>query len=298
MTGGDFFDYGPWDVAGYRVEIDFTRSPRLVSFRGSERLPALPRAVRESGDLAWIRLLLQAAASRRRALKEILETAMVARRALQEQDLALLAADPLGTSLLNGLVVRSGSGTVGRPDLLSNQMETALRQIVALAAPLRIPHPLELDAAGILDDWNRWLNHAHVRQSFKQIRRETYTLDDTDRADRTSSRRVAGTVVRWDQTRALLEFRGWHRVTGMGAERRYPWAKLDAHLEFRKPVSAGFPGGAVVLGRVYFLPTGQRPEDAANPGLPLTDIDPVLFSEALRDATLLAHVASRGSAGG
>jgi hypothetical protein len=156
-----------------------------------------------------------------------------------------------------------------------------------------VAHPARLEARGKLRDWDRWLSRRWVRQPFKQIRRELYVPNADDLRCRTFSDRFAGECVRWDQTRALLEGRGWYRVTKTGAERTFTRARLTAHLEFRTPASRGFSTEQVVLGRVYFLPRGEQSQSRANPGSPLDRVPVVLFSETLRDVALVAQVARR-----
>src|SRR5437870_4743304 len=105
--------YGPWDVEGYQVEIDVTARARLVAAREGERLKTLPQAVRESGELAWMRLALEAAQQHQRELRALLENAMVEEIALPAEDLAALALDPAGRAMLERILLEI-DGTAGR----------------------------------------------------------------------------------------------------------------------------------------------------------------------------------------
>src|SRR4051812_2981344 len=104
--------YGPWDVGGYQVEIDVSARARLAAAKGGERLKTLPQAVRDSAELAWMRLALEAARQHQRELRALLETAMVEEIALPAEDLAALALDPAGRAMLERSLVEIG-GTVG-----------------------------------------------------------------------------------------------------------------------------------------------------------------------------------------
>src|SRR6188508_1971566 len=112
MTPTDL--YGPWQVEGYQVEIDTTGRARLVASRDGNRLKSLPQAVRESGEMAWLRLSLQAIQTHQRELRNLLETAMVEDIALPAEDLAALALDPAGRAMLGSLLIEIG-GVTGRP---------------------------------------------------------------------------------------------------------------------------------------------------------------------------------------
>jgi hypothetical protein len=284
--------YGPWDVAGYEVRIDCENGVRLTASRGGERLKAIPAGVRESHDFAWIKLAVEAATQHRRQLRTLLETAMVEGIPLSAEDLAMLALDPVGRPMLASLVVRQ-DGVIGRPLPEDWTLESLGGDFFRLAGPVTVVHPVKLHHAGTLERWNGWLNRQPLKQPFRQIRRELYLPNADDRATRTFSDRFAGETVRWDQARALLEGRGWYRVTKTGAERQWQSARLTGHVEFRTPAARSFSREDVVLARVFFLPRGEQVVNRANPGLPLEKVSDVVFSETLRDVALAAAVARR-----
>jgi hypothetical protein len=282
--------YGPWDIAGHQVRIDFSRGIRLVAERDGERLRALPNAVRVSDEMAWVKLTLDAAKNHHRNLSTLIEDAMVEGIPFSNEDLALLALDPIGRSLSARILVRMGD-LIGRPVPDEWLLEAAGGDFYRLDGPVLVQHPLPLDAEGTLLSWDRWLNRQPFEQPFKQIRRELFRPNEADRTHRTFSARWAEEEVRWDQARALLESRGWYRVTKSGAERRFRSTRLTAHLEFRTPASRKFDRDHVVLNRAFFLPTDEIPNNKENPGLPLSEVSPVVFSETIRDWGLIGSVA-------
>lgn len=293
ITGNPAFDdYGPWPVAGCELRIVFSPKVRLVAERRGQALRTLPAEVRRSDEFAWARLALQAAAERRRVLRDLLEDAMVQEIPLAAADLGLLSADPAGAPMLASLVLESG-GVGGCPDPAAGELETLAGERTALSAPALIPHPARLAATGTLADWKQWQARRWLKQPFPQIRRELFLPGEGEVPDATFSARVAGRRARWDQARALLEGRGWYRVTKTGAERRFPRAGLTAHLEFRPTGAPLAPCATVLLRRLFFLPSGEQPRNRARPGVPLDEVPAALFSEALRDATLVAEVAGR-----
>lgn len=290
MTPQDL--YGPWPVAGYQVAIDTADGVRLVASRDGSRLKALPSAVRASEELAWIDVALEAARQHYRQTRALLENAMAEQIPLTSHDLALLALDPVGRPMLGALLLEV-DGVIGRPALDEWLLESCTGDLMALGAPATVVHAVRLEARGELSRWNAWLNRCPLRQPFKQIRREVYYPNTQDRAGGAFSDRFAGETVRWDQSRALLEGRGWYRVTKYGAEKVYRRAGLTAYLEFRTPASRGFSKEDVVLSRIYFLPVGETVVNRAQPGLRLEKVPPIIFSETLRDAGLVATVAAR-----
>jgi hypothetical protein len=292
LDGGLWCDHGPWSVGGCELRIEFDPKVRLVASRDGCVLPSLPAAVRESGDLAWIRLAVQAAAERRRVLRDLLEEAMVEAIPLALADLELLAADPAGCSMLGSLLVEMG-GLVGCPLPAERAIETLAGERVGWSTPALVTHPVRLATSGTLTAWKAWQARRWQRPPFRQVRRELYLPGEGEAPNATWSGRLAGRRARWDQARALLDGRGWYRVTKTGAERRYKRAALTAHLEFRPTGAPLAPLATILLRRLYFLPTGERARSQANPGLPLQEVPVALFSEAVRDAVLVAEIAGR-----
>lgn len=286
--------YGPWEVEGYQVEIDLQGRASLAASREGNRLKSFPQAVRDSGDMAWLRLALEAAQNHQRHLRTLLEGSMTEAIPLPAEDLAWLALDPAGRIMLEGLLVDI-DGVVGRPVLSDWLLESQSGDLYRLGAPAVVAHPVKLKLAGTLERWDNWLNRSWVTQPFKQIRREIFFPNERERETRTYTNRLAGDCIRWDQGRAILEGRGWYRVTKTGAERVFRKAKLTAYLEFRTPATRGFEKDQVLTGRIFFLPVGQQVVNRGNPGIPLDRVPPVLFSETLRDARLACTVAGRNT---
>jgi len=240
--------------------------------------------------MAWVKLTVEAAKSHHRNLITLVEDAMVEGIPFTDEDLALLALDPVGRSLLERILVRMGD-VIGRPVPDDWLLESRSGDFYRLEGPVLVQHPLPLEQNDTLLGWDRWLNRQPFEQPFKQIRRELSSPNEADRAHRTFSARWADEEVRWDQTRALLEGRGWYRVTKSGAERKFRTTRLTAYLEFRTPASRRFDRDHVVLNRAFFLPTGQIPNNKETPGLPLLEVSPVVFSETIRDWGLVGSVA-------
>jgi hypothetical protein len=294
MWGGDANQFGPWEVAGHLVEIEVTPKVRLVAKRDGVRLNAIPPAVRESGDYAWMKVSVYAAEQHFRDVRLLLENAMAEQIRLTGDDLAVMALNPISRGMLANLLLRA-SGVVGRALPEDWLLETVEGDLAQLQAPANVVHPIELHLDGSLPAWDRWLNRGDTRQPFKQIRREIFTPNAQDLAAGTYSDRYAGEVIRWDQARALLEGRGWYRVTKTGAERVSARAGLTSYLEFRTPAARRFSREDVVINRAFFLPRNEAPQNKANPGMPLAEVPSTLFSETIRDVGLIAQVAGRGS---
>jgi hypothetical protein len=140
-------------------------------------------------------------------------------------------------------------------------------------------------------------------QPFKQAYREIYLLAPAERETGVYSNRFASHVLRYPQTYALLKERGW----GGGA--LGPWDggyETTVFREFRdhglraewwlENADVGeWTGGALAnlatTDQVRFAPLKGRGRDP----IPLEDVPPLVFSEAMRDIDLFVGVSSIGA---
>jgi hypothetical protein len=178
---------------------------------------------------------------------------------------------------------------------------------VSATSEVRLWHPADADEAEIAA-WRATVAAAALEQPLKQAHREVFHPLPRD-IDLAADRRFAGRVVEHGHLRSMLRSRGW-AVPSLGA-----WDQGDEATAFRD-----FDDGLRAELRyqaVEHVPTGTRQERArlvavrfvetsgaageaggADPGAargpasrPLADVPPRVFSEALRDVSLVAVVA-------
>ena len=138
-----------------------------------------------------------------------------------------------------------------------------------------------------------WQLAQPVRQAF----REVYVLTEADRHARDHSARLAGHVFRQKEARALMRGRGWTMAPASGwddgiACRDFATAGLRAQLHF-DPASddVGDAGlyDYVISGQVRFRALGSGAT------VPLAEVPPLVFTEAMRDADLFLGATSIGT---
>jgi hypothetical protein len=161
----------------------------------------------------------------------------------------------------------------------------------------RLWHPLDATREALLA-WRTRLLEGLVVQPLRQAWRETYTITPAEERAGTYSDRFAGIVFHQTQARALMKRRGWKpapaawwddgREHGVASCRR---AGLRIEFVFDPIVDDDVdPSGmyrSCTSRQVRFFGSGDEP-------LLLTDVPPVLFSEALRDVDLFVSVSSSG----
>ncbi|MEU8361140.1 DUF4132 domain-containing protein [Nonomuraea sp. NPDC048882] len=154
--------------------------------------------------------------------------------------------------------------------------------------PVRLWHPARASVEEVRG-WRELVQGKELRQPFKQAFREIYLLTPAEEAAGEWSSRFEGHVLHYRRLRALFKDRGWqskfqghweddsdaHRVMAGGEWR----ASLEHYLN---------DGEHAEIGRARF----QRMIGGAWHDAPLTEVPPLVFSEAMRDIDLFVAVAS------
>ena len=167
---------------------------------------------------------------------------------------------------------------------------------IALAPTTRVRlwHPMQSDS-GLVLAWRQRLQRLGVTQPFKQAHREVYVLTDAERTTELYSNRFAGHIVEQKLFRALAQTRVWNcptygswcnggaqptkRLTDLGLDVVYHVDPID------ETMGDDFQVRHLSTGELHFRRTNGE-------SVPLAMVDPVLFSEMLRDCDLFVGVAS------
>jgi hypothetical protein len=163
---------------------------------------------------------------------------------------------------------------------------------------VKLWHPMQSDPALVLA-WRQRLMRLGVTQPFKQAHREIYVLTDAERGTNTYSNRFAGHVVEQRRFRALCQTRGWTCPAFGGWDpgggrplKRVPERKLQVEF-WVDPIETAMNQENF---QFDYLSTDQfRFVTADGDPIPLRDVDPVLFSELMRDGDLFVGVAGIGA---
>ena len=163
---------------------------------------------------------------------------------------------------------------------------------------VKLWHPMQSET-GVVLAWRQRLAELGVTQPFKQAHREIYVLTDAERATSTYSNRFAGHVVEQRRFRALCQTRGWACPAFGGWDpgngrplKRLPERNLQ--VEFRvDPIETAmnqenFQFDYLSTDQFRFVTTDGDP-------IALKDVDPVVFSELMRDGDLFVGVAGIGA---
>jgi hypothetical protein len=282
-----------------------------ITYRGPDGMPctALPAEVKtgSAGKLAALRAevkAVRAAITRERAW---IDRLLAAR---QSWDLAAWRMryldHPVTGRLARGLIweFRRGDETMvtGIPQDGPAPYDRWLLTSAGGVAPLpddgeaQLWHPVSAgpdEVRAWRDLFLGWQMPQPVRQAF----REVYMLTTADLDARDYSTRLAGHVFRQKEARTLMKGRGWTAVPASArddgvARREFAAAGLRAELYF-DPASDDVSDS----GLYDYVVSGQVRFCVLNSGatVPLAEVPPLVFTEAMRDADLFLGATSIGA---
>ncbi|GIH96942.1 DUF4132 domain-containing protein [Planobispora siamensis] len=269
----------------------------------------IPKAVREehAGLLAELKATAKELRKTLPAERFRVERALAAERIWRWSEVCEYYLDhPVTGSFGRSLIWEILQGPAGLPVRVEGRWELtdpAGRRIQPCPdTPVLLWHPISHTA----DEVRAWRDHlvgTGLRQPFKQAFREVYLLTPAEERTRDHSRRFAGHLLRYGQAKALLTERGWTgmslghwgREYGSGqaeAVKELPGgltASWDFHLDEGSYERDGYGATASVCvsGSIRFT-------DEHGDIVPLAEVDPLILSEALRDADLAVGVTSTG----
>ncbi len=297
-----------WVVDGYRVEVRLMPDgevQRVIRRPDGKPVVSAQKALQNQGIDIWreIAATIKRLKSELTEQKHRLEDAMVEGRFWSVRDWqSTVGANPVMASLARRLVWK-----VAYPghDLFvmpagddrwelheGGHVEIPEEAAISLAHPLAMP-------AEQLDGWRHRIVATGIVQPLRQLFREVYVVTPVERQAGDHSARFAGHSVPLAQVYALTKTRGWKGKLGLaGFEgagegwKEFPARQVRVCLRH----AGDDPQLALgVIEDVYFeRKEGGRSKSKTWRRMQLADVDPIAFSEAMRDVDLIVSAASIG----
>ena len=321
-----------WTVGKYRLvlTVGVSGGARLSVFdaRARKELAEAPAELVKSPEWAAVGAVRGALVRDVRLQKSRLEEAMIQRRRWTRGEWETsVARHPVVLPLARRLLWRLEEGRKASLGLFQANPGRVVwlgvdgREFAPGAdTTLSVPHPVELGLS-LMRRWQARLVEERIAQPFKQLFRETYVPTPAELELKTYSTRFAAHIVPHRQMYALLKQRGWTGFGGFGYDgagegyRDFRRHGLRAEMVRDQPDDGA--RGLVTLDRVSFSgPPGKAPrltsmpewkagkaleahhrrrELTRRPTVPLADVDPIVFSETMRDIDLVVSVGSYGT---
>ncbi len=291
-AGARTFDFG---ARAFRVELDAELKPIVFDAAG-KRLADLPKpgksddAVRAPAAVAAFRALRADARVLAATHLQRLESAMCHRRRWSAGSFrARFVEHPVLVQAARRLVWAvyedgrlASTFRIAEDRTLAGPDDEPVQ--LAAEAVIGLPHALELDAAA-LARWGEVLSDYAIAQPLRQLGREVYAPSAEERSRRAVGRfrQIEVPTVRL----FALDTRGWRRagVDASGLSRAF-MKQLDADVFAVLELDPGIAPGAPMVVPTQTLGDLSLVREDGRPGPRFGEIDPVSFSELLRDVEL------------
>ena len=277
------------DDTQLQLVVDEEGKADIIVTKGDKTLKSIPDKYKKNKEVEALKDNKTYLTKQYSRTRLSLEQAMLSQTLFTAAELAKILEHPVVKAMLSKLVLfnpeTQASGFWQDGKLLS--AEGTLTPLKA-ADKLLIAHPSHLFYAVQWDLYQKYLFDKELKQPFKQVFRELYvpTKDELETSNR--SERYQGHQVQSQKTVALLRSRGWTVNYEEGLQRVYHKegfrATIYAAADWYTPSEVEAPTLEYVV--FYNLKDGKE--------VPMKEINPVIFSEVMRDVDLVVSVAHVG----
>lgn len=269
---------------GYTLKLVLSEGKVKVQIAGQngKLIQKLPASLAKNQAAEEILACRKSEESKRIRLKKLLEQSMEEQKEFSFEQICTITRQPLIRSFFEKLILTDGrSASVFREGSILDLQTKSLAQ----GGKFTIAHPVTLQKTGMLREAMKYVIANDIRQPFKQVFREMYLLSEGER-NAEEVLRFKGFNVNLKRAVAALKNRGWGVSEDIGLRKVYYCQNTVAAVfrEFDYYYIYDFDNEDRELESVLFL------ERKSADILPLAKIDPIVFSETLRDVDLMVSV--------
>ena len=277
------------DDTQLQLVVDEEGKADIIVTKGDKTLKSIPDKYKKNKEVEALKDNKTYLTKQYSRTRLSLEQAMLSQTLFTAAELAKILEHPVVKAMLSKLVLfnpeTQASGFWQDGKLLS--AEGTLTPLKA-ADKLLIAHSSHLFYAVQWDLYQKYLFDKELKQPFKQVFRELYILTKDELETSNRSERYQGHQVQPQKTVALLRSRGWTVNYEEGLQRVYHKegfrATIYAAADWYTPSDVEAPTLEYVV--FYNLKDGKE--------VPMKEINPVIFSEVMRDVDLVVSVAHVG----
>jgi hypothetical protein len=259
------------------LSVNAAGEPGLVFEKNGKPLKDLPASLRKSPTLSVLRTRKTQLAQQTSRMRHSLEDAMIRGDRFTLDELAEMEAHPLLKPMIAALLFVGENGGVRWHSGVS-----------ADQGLVRVAHAVDLLNSGSWPEKQHECIRQAIGQPFKQAFREVYLLTQTERDQKLHSARYEGQQVNPKQAMALIGKRGWVNVPEEGVRKTFHDQGLSAWVTFLEGSFTPADVDGLTVQHVVFT---NRTDGKV---VELDQVNPRVFSEAMRDLDLMVSVAHRG----
>ena len=277
------------DDTQLQLVVDEEGKADIIVTKGDKTLKSIPDKYKKSKEVEALKEGKTYLTKQYSRTRLSLEQAMLSQTLFTVAELTKIMEHPVVKAMLSKLVLFNPE-TQASGFWQDGKLLNAEGTLTPLKADdkLLIAHPSHLFYAVQWDLYQKYLFDKELKQPFKQVFRELYipTKDELETSNR--SERYQGHQVQPQKTVALLRGRGWTVNYEEGLQRVYHKegfrATIYAAADWYTPSDVEAPTLEYVV--FYSLKDGKE--------VPMKEINPVIFSEVMRDVDLVVSVAHVG----
>ncbi len=280
----------PHEVDGASVFINLEDGvPEIIVESKGKRLQSIPARLKKDKYVVRLREVYKQLKDQHVRGRALLESAMVDTSTFTGAEISQLKANPIIWSMFSRLVLVKHDSVFGFPGEDGASLISADGEVAEILPEdhLRIAHPYDLYSAGVWSEYQSAMFDRRWRQPFKQVFRELY-VPTKDELETSRSMRYAGNQIMPGRAVGVLKKRQWtvdyeeglEKVCFNGNVRAVMYALAD----WFSPSDIEAP----TLEYVVFYDRRSQKEKK------IKDIDPIVFSEIMRDVDLAVSIAHAG----
>ena len=263
--------------------------PEIVVESKGKRLQGIPTRLKKDKYIESMRDVCRQLKDQHKRGRSLLESAMVEMSVFTGDEISGLRENPIIWEMFSRLVLVSDDGSLGFPGADGRSLVSAEGVVCDLRPGdrLRIAHPYDLYMSGEWSDYQSAVYSKKWRQPFKQVFRELYLQLEEEKMQ-SKSMRYAGNQIMPARTAGVLKKRQW---------------VVDYENGLQKVC---FNGNVTAV--MYAMADWFSPSDIEVPTLEyvafydrrtfkdkkISEVNPVIYSEIMRDVDLAVSVAHAG----
>ncbi len=278
------------DDVTFELRVDDLGKAEILVQKGDKKQKSIPAKYKKDKDLEKLKKNKTYLRKQYNRTRKSLENAMLNGDQFTVIEIAKLMTHPVVKAMLSKLVLfHPESGQAGY--WVNQRVEDLENKPLSLTEvdKLIIAHPVHLYRSVSWDLYQRHAFEKRLVQPFKQIFRELYLITENEQESGNASNRYQGHQVQAKKTVALLRSRAWTVSYEEGLQKVYHNKKIMATVysmaDWFSPSEIESPT----------LETVEFYDQKLGKPLKLEDVDPLIFSEVMRDIDLVVSVAHVGA---
>lgn len=268
------------------ISLKDPSKPELSIIREGKKIKSVPAKYKKNEYIVYINEMKKEIKNQYARAKVTLEQNMVDSKVFDYSEVTLINKHPIIKEIIKDILfiadefigVLEGDKLV---DCSSNEKKLNNK------SKLRIAHSVDLFENGWVK-WQDYIMEKEIKQPFKQVFRELYTLTDDEIKNDGYTNRFAGYQVSGRQALGVLSSRNWIINESDGFEKVNHEHNLRIDLYCYANWFNANALEAETLERVVFL------DNKTNKTKNMKELDKILFSETMRDLDLVVSVAYVG----